>query len=239
MPIKNGDFIKITFTARTGDGKVFDTTEEETAKQNNVHDEKMKYGKRTIIVGSHHIVRGLDDDLVGKEVGHDGKVEIPPAKGFGELSPALVETHTVTRFPERPYPGMQIVMDGRVGFIETVIGRRARVNFNHPLAGKKLVYEYTIKEKIEDAKEKAGELLKIFAGVQAAEVVFDEEKKAVSFTLQEAGIENPLKKMIADEIFAHIGVEEVKFAERFVKAKKEEAKVEAKVEGKEEKVESA
>ncbi|MHC1575565.1 MAG: FKBP-type peptidyl-prolyl cis-trans isomerase, partial [Candidatus Methanogasteraceae archaeon] len=39
MTIEQGDFIRINYTGRSDDGTVFDTTEEEVAKEHEIHDE--------------------------------------------------------------------------------------------------------------------------------------------------------------------------------------------------------
>ena len=44
--------------------------------------------------------------------------------------------------------------DGRVGKVLSVSGGRVLIDFNHPLAGKDLVYEIDIKRKIDDLNEK-------------------------------------------------------------------------------------
>jgi FKBP-type peptidyl-prolyl cis-trans isomerase SlyD len=219
--IKNGDIIKITYTARTEDGKVVDTTDEEVAKENEIYNEKMKYGKRTVIVGSDHLIRGLDEDLVGKEVGYTGSVTVPPSKGFGERNPELVETYTITKFPERPYPGMHVVLDNKVGIVETVIGRRARVDFNHPLAGKTLIYEYTIREKIEGVREKVIELSKLYIG-EVPDVVVEEDTAVL--TLPEnfpSELGKSLRRLVSQEIFRNVDLARVRWVEEWKNPRKE------------------
>jgi FKBP-type peptidyl-prolyl cis-trans isomerase SlyD len=60
------------------------------------------------------------------------------------------------------YPGAQVQIDGEQGRIETIIGGRARVNFNHPLAGEDLEYEYEVLEVVDDRTEKAKGLLGLY-----------------------------------------------------------------------------
>ena len=68
--IKKGDFIELDYTGRLKDDKiVFDTTVEETAKASNVYNDKFKYKPTIICVGEAHLIKGLDDFLIGKNPG--------------------------------------------------------------------------------------------------------------------------------------------------------------------------
>ena len=59
---------------------------------------------------------------------------------------------------------MRIEVEGSEGIVVDVIGRRAVVDFNHPLAGKTLNYSYAVLEKIEDPVEQIKGLIKLFSG---------------------------------------------------------------------------
>ena len=65
MSIEKGNFIKVSYTGKNED-RIFDTTDEEIAKANDIYNEKGKYGGDIIIVGAGHTVEGLDEDLIGK-----------------------------------------------------------------------------------------------------------------------------------------------------------------------------
>ena len=49
-----------------------------------------------------------------------------------------------------PVPGMTVDFDGKPGVIMRRTGGRVMVNFNHPLAGKEVVYDVIINKKIEN-----------------------------------------------------------------------------------------
>ena len=68
MALQEGDFVRIRYTGRIG-GDVFDTTDEEIAKEEDVYNQMAEYGPVTIRLGSHHILAGLEEELIGKEVG--------------------------------------------------------------------------------------------------------------------------------------------------------------------------
>ena len=54
---------------------------------------------------------------------------------------------------------MQINAENMMGVVRSVSGGRIFVDFNHPLAGRDLIFEVKIKRILEDAKEKVENLL--------------------------------------------------------------------------------
>ncbi|HHI30465.1 MAG TPA: peptidylprolyl isomerase, partial [Candidatus Methanoperedenaceae archaeon] len=154
--IQDGDFIRLTYTGRIGDenGNVFDTTDEEVAKENDIFHENYTYGGEKIIIGAGHALKGLEEEVIGKEVGHSGTVILPPEKGFGEYDPSLMKSYGASKFNQKPEVGIRVFVDGQYGTVRRMIGRRVQVDFNHPLAGKTLHYTYVVEEKIEDELEK-------------------------------------------------------------------------------------
>jgi len=59
------------------------------------------------------------------------------------------------------YPGMRISAEGGEGKILTVNGGRVKVDFNHPLAGKDLIYEVEVTEIIEEPEEKIKSMIEL------------------------------------------------------------------------------
>jgi FKBP-type peptidyl-prolyl cis-trans isomerase SlyD len=159
MPIHKGDFIRLSFTGRLADGSAFDTTDEQVAKENGIYDEQKKYSPMTVIVGSGFLVEGLEEDLIGKKSGYRGSVRVEPGKGFGDRSLDAIEIVPVKKFEGKAEPGQMVDFDGKIGVVESVAGGRAKVDYNEPLAGKTLVYDYRIESVIRDRKEKIAALL--------------------------------------------------------------------------------
>ncbi|WP_340101580.1 peptidylprolyl isomerase [Salinibaculum salinum] len=155
--LQEDDFIKLAYTARTvEDGDLVDTTDEEVAEAEDVDTEGQEFAPRTIVLGQGHIFESVEDDIIGKEVGDSGSVVVPAEEAFGEYDDEQVRTVSKDKIPEDDrYPGAQVQIDQQQGFIETIIGGRARVDFNHPLAGEDIEYEYEVVEEVEDREEKA------------------------------------------------------------------------------------
>jgi FKBP-type peptidyl-prolyl cis-trans isomerase SlyD len=158
--LQRGDFVTIAYTARTvEDGTLVDTTDPEVAEEEGVGEDQ-EFAPRTIVIGEGHVFGAVEDDLVGKEVGDTGTVTVAAAEAFGEFDEDEVRTISTDRIPEDDrYPGAHVDIDGEHGHVETVIGGRARVDFNHPLAGEDVEYEYETLDEVEDREEKAQALL--------------------------------------------------------------------------------
>ncbi|KAB1194152.1 peptidylprolyl isomerase [Haloferax sp. MBLA0076] len=169
--IQDGDFVRLAYTVRTTeDGDVVDTTSKEVAEEAEIDVEGYEFEPRVVIIGAGHVFPEVDDALKGAEVGDEGTVEIPAADAFGEYDDDEVRTVSANKIPEDDrYPGAQVTIDGDQGRLETIIGGRARVNFNHPLAGKDLEYEYEVLELVDDREEQAAGLLGMYLQ-QAPEV---------------------------------------------------------------------
>ncbi len=163
MAVQEGDFIRLNYTGRV-DENVFDTTDETVAREEGIHKPGSEYGPVTIRVGSRHVIVGLDDALVGRDVGDEGDAEVPPEKGFGPHDDRLVRSVPITRFRERPKVGMRVEVEDREGTVINVIGRRAVVDFNHPLAGKTLHYHFVIEGMVEEPEEQIRGLIRLYTG---------------------------------------------------------------------------
>lgn len=221
MAIEKGDFIKINYTGKFNEGQIFDTTDEQLAKDNGIFNPRGVYGGDIVIVGSGHTIKGLDEDFVGKEVGYSGIITIPAEKAFGPHNPALVETVSVTKLTEqfkgqRPYPGMPVEINGRRGVIAQIIGRRVRVDLNHALAGKDVEYEYTIVEKIEDKIGKAKGLLSLYTGMPEIEVEVTDDLIRI-YTPIELGFNQRWlvsKITIANELIDKLGIPSLEYVEK-------------------------
>ena len=167
--IQRNDFVKLEYTVRTipsdedEEGRVVDTTKQEVAEEAGIDDDDYDFSPRTIVVGEGHVFESVDEDLVGREVGDENVVTVPADEAFGEFDPEDVRTVSVEKVPEDDrYPGAQVTIDGDQGYLETVIGGRARVDFNHPLAGDDLEYEYEVLELVEDREEQAASLIGMY-----------------------------------------------------------------------------
>ena len=165
--VQDGDFVKLSYTARTVENdQLVDTTDSEVAEEEGIDQEGQEFEPRTIVLGEGHIFDAVEDDVRGKDVGDSGTVVVPAAEAFGEYDEDDVRTLSAEKIPEDDrHPGAQVQIDGEEGFVNTIIGGRARVDFNHPLAGDDVEYDYEIVEVVDDEVEKAAGLFEMFFDV--------------------------------------------------------------------------
>src|SRR6266702_942500 len=142
MAVKAGDFLLVNFTLKVKEsGETVDTTYDAVAKDTHLHREDSTYGPRFIILGEGWLPKGLEDSLVGADIGKQTTVELPPDKGFGTRDPDKMRLVPLRRFREQgiPSPGAQIELDGRPATVRAVGAGRVQVDYNHPLAGRPLI----------------------------------------------------------------------------------------------------
>ncbi|MBP1913064.1 FKBP-type peptidyl-prolyl cis-trans isomerase 2 [Thermococcus stetteri] len=226
MKIKRGDVIRVHYIGKIREtGEIFDTTFEEVAKDAGIYKENGVYGPVPIAVGAGHVIQGLDEQLEGREVGKKYEIEVPPEKGFGKRDPKLIKTFTLGQFRRNgliPFPGMPVEIEtesGRKlkGRVLTVSGGRVRVDFNHPYAGKHLVYEVEIVEKIEDPIEKVKALIELrLPRLDPNKVVIEvgEKDVVVDFTQIKDEVDKGtlvLGELLLEGDLKFLGYEEVKF----------------------------
>lgn len=216
MTIEKGDFIRVSYTGKTDEGRVFDTTEEDVAKANSIYNEKGKYGGDVVMVGAKHTVAGLDEDFVGKDVGYSGSVTIPPEKAFGPRNPELIESIPANKFDKRVQIGMPIEVEGRPGIVIRAIGRMVQVDFNRFLAGQTVTYDYEIKEKIDDVEGKVKGLLGLYIGKDLPVQINDSTATVEiepELTYNQRWIMS--KRQIAREIINNTDIKEIIYIEKY------------------------
>ena len=153
--INKNDFVEIDFTARVKDGEIFDTSRKEDAEKAGL--DKNKCELLNICLGQGMIVKGFDDSIEGKEIGKAYKIELNPEDAFGKREVQLVKTFPAKIFTSKgmmPQPGMMYSFDNAMARVVSVSGGRVIVDFNNPLSGKIIAYDFIIKRKIDDPKEK-------------------------------------------------------------------------------------
>ncbi|MFC1686928.1 peptidylprolyl isomerase [Nanoarchaeota archaeon] len=181
------DFIEVEYTGKFADGTIFDTTNQEVAQKNNIFSPEMKNKPVIICVGEKQLILGLDDALLGKEVGKEYTIDLKPEEAFGKRDIKKIRLVPLAEFKKRridPRPGMQIDMDGEVGIIKNASGGRIIVNFNHPFSGKEVVYEIKINKKITDKKEKLTSYLEISLNSDNFKTDIKDDKATISLPVE-------------------------------------------------------
>ena len=190
MPIQKSDFILVDYTGKVKEtGEVFDTTSEETAKENKLYKEGDIYEPRLVVVGEGWVLKALDEALLTFKLNKKESVEILPENAFGPRDPEKVKLVPLRRLAARgitPKLGAQIEYDKRLATVRTVGSGRVTLDFNPPLAGKTLVYEVTVNKQLKTAEEKISALVhRRIPAVDVEKFTFTVEKTNLTINVPE------------------------------------------------------
>ncbi len=216
--VEKKDFVEIEYTGKVKDlDIVFDTTDEKKAKESDVYDKNASYGQIIVCIGQNQVIKGLDKALEGKQTGKNYTVLVEPEDGFGKKDAKLIDLIATNKFIKQniqPMPGLQVNMDGRIGTIKTVSGGRTLVDFNHPLAGKQLEYEFKINRIVEDDKEKIRSIIDMSLNLKETEVEVKDKKAEIKMKIKQ-DLPDPVKQVIKDKIKELVpSVEQVNFIKK-------------------------
>ena len=211
MAIKKGDFVELDFVGKIKDSnEIFDLTKEDVAKENNIYNPKLSYKPLIICVGEGDILNSLDDRLIGKEKGKHN-IEIKSEDGFGKKNPALLKLVPIKIFKKenlRPFPGLNVNIDGYIGTVRTVSGGRVIVDFNHPLSGKDLVFDIEIKKIVKDGKEKVESIVSKVSNKYDLKI----DKEVLNLNIE---LDEKHKELLKEKILKLIPeIKEIKFEDR-------------------------
>ncbi len=189
MAVKQGDFLLVNYTLKVKEsGETVDTTYDTVAKEAHLHREDSVYGPKFIILGEGWLPKGLEESLVGVDQGKQTSVELAPEKGFGARDPSKMRLVPLRRFRNEgidPVPGKQVEFDGRPAVVRAVGAGRVQVDYNHPLAGRTLIYDVSVEKVLEDETEKITNII----SRRIPEV--DKQKFRIDRTGDELSIEVP------------------------------------------------
>jgi peptidylprolyl isomerase len=153
MTLDNDTLILADYTAKIKDtGQIIDTTRKEDAEKAGNADPTRNYEPKLIAVGEGWVLKGLDEALQKAEPNQTIDVELTPDKAFGVRDPSKVSRIPIRKFGDKAAEleiGGEVEVDNRVGIVRSLESGRAIVDFNHKYAGKTLLYNVDIKEKLD------------------------------------------------------------------------------------------
>ena len=165
MAVNNGDFVRVNFTGKIKEtDDVFDTTYDEIAQEAGIFEGNKNYKAIPIVVGGNHLLPAIEEAIIGLEEGETKHVEVDCDNAFGPRDPKMIQLVPMREFKKQgmtPVPGMRIQSEGSTGKILTVNGGRVKVDFNHELAGKDLIYDVEVTEIIDDEEEKIKSMIEL------------------------------------------------------------------------------
>ena len=220
--MKQGDFVYIDYVGKVKDtGETFDLTNEDLAKKEGTYNPNVRYGAIPVVVGGDFVLKGLDEALLQMNVGDKKTIEVSIEKGFGQRKPELTRLIPLSVFKEQnidPNPGSYVTINGLNGRVISGDGGRIRVDFNHPLAGKKLEYEIEIKGEIKDDSEKVLGVVTYFTNTGKEDMEVKVADKIAEIKLKgNKEIPSRAKEKVSDVIMKWVSIEKVRFVYEYGK----------------------
>lgn len=136
--IKEGSKVKLHYTGRLEDGTVFDTS--------------MTEGREPLefVQGQGQLIPGFEKGVMGMESGEKKTIEIEPSEAYGDLRDDLQQQVSTSQLPENVKVGDVLTAQTPQGDVNVTVkeinGDTATVDANHPLAGKKLIFDLEVVE---------------------------------------------------------------------------------------------
>lgn len=126
LTVKYGDTIAIEYNLTLEDGTLIDTTVNKTPF--------------VFVVGSQDVIKGLSYGVIGMAINETKRIVVEPKDAYGEYNSSLVKT--IPSNNSNLTVGQEIIsmltkMRGRVIFVNST---HVTADFNHPLAGKTLIF---------------------------------------------------------------------------------------------------
>lgn len=107
----------------------------------------------SLVIGDGNLLEGFEKALLGLRAGDRRTVHLPPEDAFGPWNPENVQLFDTVQFvkagDDRPQVGTMMEFQDKgggtlAGVVKAVNDDKVEVDFNHPLAGRNIVFEVEI-----------------------------------------------------------------------------------------------
>lgn len=215
---KNGDIVEINYTGKLVEGNIFETTIEQKAKEENIFVKGAKYGPQVFIIGEGELLPGLEKALLEMNPNDVKNIQLDSEMAFGERKPELMVVLPLKEFTKRkinPFPGLVLDLNNQQARVQSVSGGRVRVDFNHPLAGKKVEFELCLEKVFTEPKDQLKALLgKFLQFIPEKELSFkiSESEAEIKTSAKYEKALNAMNDLMLQVLTKHVfGLKTVKF----------------------------
>jgi FKBP-type peptidyl-prolyl cis-trans isomerase SlpA len=134
--IEQGKKVKVHYTGKHESGEVFDSSQGR---------EPLEF-----TVGEGQLIPGFENGVLGMETGEKKTIEVEPSQGYGDVREDLFSEVDKSQLPEGVEAGQVLQAMTNQGPMNVTVKEikedKAVIDANHPLAGKKIVFDLEIVE---------------------------------------------------------------------------------------------
>ena len=134
--IKNGDNVKVNYTGKLEDGSIFDSSISEGREPLEVK------------IGEGQLISGFENALIDMTEGETKTITLEPSEAYGESNPEMITEINLEQLPEGVNVGDMLQGFGPMGPINVKVleikDSTAVIDANHPLSGKKLIFDLEV-----------------------------------------------------------------------------------------------
>ncbi len=137
--VKKGDTIQVHYTGKFEDGKEFDSS---------LNRQPLQFE-----VGAGRVIKGFEDAVIGLQAGEKKTVTVSAEDAYGSFDENLLIEIPKKNVPEgvTPEVGMRLQLVNQQGqaahvVVTEILDKTVRLDANHPLAGKTLVFDLEVLE---------------------------------------------------------------------------------------------
>lgn len=131
--VENGNTVVVNYTGRLEDGTIFDSSLNEGR-------EPLKAQ-----LGQGLLIKGFEDGILGMTVGDKKTIEIESKDAYGDIISEMIAEVPKDQIPEGVSVGEVLQAEGPMGPVSVRVTEIKDdvvvVDANHPLAGKKLIFD--------------------------------------------------------------------------------------------------
>ena len=136
--VENGKTVKLNYTGRLEDGSVFDSSLNEGREP------------LTTTLGQGQLIKGFESGLIGMSEGERKTIEIESQDAYGSYIEDMIGEIEIDKVPEGVKIGDVLQGMGPQGPIMVKVVEvnetHVKLDSNHPLAGKKLIFDLVVLE---------------------------------------------------------------------------------------------
>ena len=128
--------VTVNYTGKLEDGTVFDTSLTEGREP------------LSVTLGQGALIPGFENGLIGMGVGESKTIEINPEDAYGQINEEAFVDVPKDKVPENVEVGMMLQTFGPAGVsvvkVLEINEETVKIDANHPLAGKKLIFDVEV-----------------------------------------------------------------------------------------------